>query len=188
MLHENAIRIISRSGFDGLSMQKLAAATRISAATIYVYFKNREDLLNKVYNRLERDYFNAVMNGFNELMPLEDGLWLQWRNRYRYITEQPEHFRFLEQFRHSPLIGHREIEEHNNKSIMAIFFQNAIRKKELAAMPAEMLMAAALGPLHYMIRASREEKTINGSEFVLTERKLKALFELTLKALRPPGP
>jgi len=182
-LHENAVRIISRSGFEGLSMQKLARASRISAATIYVYFKNREDLLNKVYIRLEEEYHDAIMTGFNPLMPLEEGLWLQWRNIYRFIADKPTHYRFLEQFRHSPLIAHNEVAFIKNK--MAIFFQNAIRVRELVPMPTEMLMAAAFGPLYNIIRISGEEKVINSSEFILSERKLKALFDVTLKGLRP---
>ena len=42
--------MIVKEGFDGLSMQKLAKAANVSPATIYLYFKNREDLLNQLYN------------------------------------------------------------------------------------------------------------------------------------------
>ncbi|MBA4056563.1 MAG: TetR/AcrR family transcriptional regulator, partial [Marivirga sp.] len=52
-IREKAIEMIVNEGFDGLSMQKLAKAANVSPATIYLYFKNREDLLNQLYISIE---------------------------------------------------------------------------------------------------------------------------------------
>ena len=44
-IRERALDMIVAHGFDGLSMQKLAKAAGVSPATIYIYFKNRDDLI-----------------------------------------------------------------------------------------------------------------------------------------------
>ena len=48
-IREKALEMIVKEGFDGLSMQKLAKAAGVSPATIYIYFKDREDLILQLY-------------------------------------------------------------------------------------------------------------------------------------------
>lgn len=44
-IREKVLAMIVKEGFDGLSMRKLANAAGVSPATIYVYFKDRDDLI-----------------------------------------------------------------------------------------------------------------------------------------------
>ncbi len=44
-----AIGLITANGFADTSISKIAKVANVSPATIYVYFENKEDLLNKVY-------------------------------------------------------------------------------------------------------------------------------------------
>jgi AcrR family transcriptional regulator len=52
-----ARRVIAESGFDDASMERIAAEAGISKGTIYLYFRNKEDLLA-----------NVAQHGFEELM------------------------------------------------------------------------------------------------------------------------
>ncbi len=56
-----AISMIVKEGFDGLSMQKLARAAGISPSTIYIYFESREDLLNKLYLEVDEAFTAASL-------------------------------------------------------------------------------------------------------------------------------
>jgi AcrR family transcriptional regulator len=51
-----AMEMIVAEGFDGLSMQKLAKAAGVSPATIYIYWKNREDLLNQLFQEVQENF------------------------------------------------------------------------------------------------------------------------------------
>ncbi|MEP7039456.1 MAG: helix-turn-helix domain-containing protein, partial [Acidobacteriota bacterium] len=44
-----AIELITANGFADTSMSKIAKAAQVSPATIYVYFENKETLLNEIY-------------------------------------------------------------------------------------------------------------------------------------------
>ncbi|HEX2613085.1 MAG TPA: helix-turn-helix domain-containing protein, partial [Fibrobacteria bacterium] len=51
---ESAIRRMTmelavKEGFDGLSMQKVAKAAKVSPGTLYIYFEDREDLMMQAY-------------------------------------------------------------------------------------------------------------------------------------------
>src|SRR5689334_12940324 len=110
-IREKAIEMIVKEGFDGLSMQKLAKAASVSPATIYLYFKNREDLLNQLYMDIDRVFAEETLKDFDPEMHLKEGLWLQWQNRFAYHLKYPQHIHFMEQFRNSPLINHKDIKD-----------------------------------------------------------------------------
>src|SRR5688500_16792741 len=44
-IQEAALRVISRRGLEGASMQAVAAEAGIAKGTIYLYFQNREDMV-----------------------------------------------------------------------------------------------------------------------------------------------
>ena len=48
-IRTKALEMIVKVGLDGLSMQKLAKSANVSPATIYIYFKDREDLILKAH-------------------------------------------------------------------------------------------------------------------------------------------
>jgi len=51
-IYEAALEVISRSDFNGLKMQDIAASAGIVTGTLYLYFKNKEDLLYYVDRKL----------------------------------------------------------------------------------------------------------------------------------------
>ena len=98
-IRNKALELIAREGFDGLSMHKLARAAGVSPATIYIYYKNREHLLNMLYNHAQLKFTEISLKNFDPELSLEKGLWLQWKNRLKFITDYPVYYKFLEQFR-----------------------------------------------------------------------------------------
>jgi TetR/AcrR family transcriptional repressor of multidrug resistance operon len=178
-----AIELIVKEGFDGLSMQKLAKAAGISSSTIYIYFENREDLLNKLYLEVDELFTTASLKNFDPSLSLKDGLWLQWKNRYKHILQNPLHFHFAEQFRNSPLIQHSTIKTNPFRKAMQAFVENAIRKGELAAMPAEVFWALAYGPFYTLVKFHLDQSNMAGKSFSLSDALLKETFNRVLKAL-----
>src|ERR1700741_2978834 len=80
-IREKAIEMTVNEGFDGLSMQKLAKAANVSPATIYLYFKNREDLIQQIYNELSIKMQVATLQNFRPEMSFKEGMKVQWQNR-----------------------------------------------------------------------------------------------------------
>lgn len=183
-IREKAIEMIVIEGFDGLSMQKLAKAANVSPATIYLYFKNREDLLNQLYIGIEKVFSEETLKNFDPEMHLEEGLWLQWKNRFAYNLKYPQHIHFMEQFRNSPLINHKDIKENVFKQAMGAFLVNAVKRNEMVELPVEVFWAIAYGPLYTLIKFHSAKKSLMGRKFNLTEEKMKQAFDAVIKALK----
>ncbi|WP_212003354.1 TetR/AcrR family transcriptional regulator [Chitinophaga sp. HK235] len=183
-IQEKAIEMIVREGFDGLSMHKLAKAANISVSTIYVYFKNREDLLNQLYIAVSALFAKETLHNFDPNMDFEAGLWLQWTNRYRYIQQYPLYYHFSEQFRNSPLIHHPDIKEDVFRSTMQQFVANAVRKQQIADLPEEVYWALAYGPFYILVNFHLHNAALAGKPFQLSEEKMKITFARTLQSLK----
>ena len=185
IIREKAMEMIVMEGFDGLSMQKLARAANISASTIYIYFKNREDLLTQLFIQVQQTFSDVALAGFSPDLSFEEGLWLQWKNRLRFILKYPVHYQFYEQFRNSPLINHSDINLSVFKNNMKHFVLNAIRRGELARMEPEIFWALAYGSFYALVRFHLNEKSMMNENFKLTDTIMKQTFKLVLKAMQP---
>ncbi|RJX68817.1 TetR/AcrR family transcriptional regulator [Vibrio sinensis] len=75
-----AEKLIAESGFQGLSMQKVANEAGVAAGTIYRYFSDKEDLLNEVRLHVAQRIATAVQAGVNDEMPLEVRFRTMWLN------------------------------------------------------------------------------------------------------------
>ncbi|NVC25699.1 TetR/AcrR family transcriptional regulator [Vibrio parahaemolyticus] len=75
-----AEQLIAESGFQGLSMQKLANEAGVAAGTIYRYFSDKEHLLEEVRLNVAKRIASAVQVGVNDDMPLKERYRTMWLN------------------------------------------------------------------------------------------------------------
>ena len=186
-IREQAVEMIVREGFDGLSMHKLAKAAGVSPATIYIYFKDREDLIMQIYFEEMQRMSAITLNGFDPEMHFEEGLRIQWMNRIAYCLQYPQRMRFMEQMRHSPFHD-KFISNANNPfiSVMGTFVHNAIQRNELVKLPVEVYWSIAFAPLYQLVKFHMSGQSFPGtSHFELNDKLINQALELVLKALRP---
>lgn len=184
-IREAAIAMIVSEGFYGLSMQKLAKAAGISPSTIYIYYNSREDMLNKLFFYVEEVFNREMLKGFDPRMAFEEGLWLQWKNRYKYALQYPLYFHFSEQFRNSPLIRHKDIKDNRFKTAMKEFVNHAVQQGAITELPVEIFWSLAYGPFYTLLKFHLDQSNMSGKAFSLSDQKLKQAFALVLRALRP---
>jgi AcrR family transcriptional regulator len=185
-IRDKALQMIVEEGLKGFSMQKLARTANVSPATIYIYFKNKEDLLMRLCEEAGEKMFDITLRDFHPSMGFSEGLRVQWINRAKYCMKYPEQMDFLEQLRHSPyseqltaMMGDKF------KIAMGQFVSNAIKRKELVKVPVEVYWSIAFAPLYNLVKFHMTGKSFAGRKFVLTDKVMKATFELVLKALKP---
>lgn len=184
-IREKAMEMIVQGGFEALSMQKLARAAGVSPATIYIYYKNKEDLLHQLFNKAQEKFAEYALRGFDAAAPFEEGLWVQWKNRMQYILEYPVYYQFFEQFRNSPLINNRNLNMAYFKESMMSFVKNAVRRGEIKKMEPEIFWSIAYGSLYALLRFHLQERKMMTEHFQLTDAKLRQTLRLVVKALKP---
>ena len=185
-IFQKALEMIVNEGFEGVSMQKLARAAGVSPATIYIYFKDKEDMLLQLYRKEIERYFAFVLEGFDPEMDFATGLAAQWKRRAKYIIDYPDRGHFMEHFKFSPLLRKSmSTRDTPFSNIMHQFVSKAIRNKELVKMPFEVYWSVAFAPLYNLVRYHKAGMNLTGEPFVLTDTMLMQTLSLVLKALKP---
>jgi len=189
-IRRKALELIVRVGLDGFSMQNLARAARVSPATLYIYFKDRDDLLFQVYREQAELMTTEVLRGFDPDGAFADGLRVQWRNRARHALGHPLEARFLEQVRHSPYFQPFQAKlPQDFRDMMRRFAKNAIARREMRPMEPEIFWSLVYAPLYQLIRFSQEEGRFFGTprsdRFALTDEVLEDALQGVLRAVRP---
>ncbi|MCM3790809.1 TetR/AcrR family transcriptional regulator [Domibacillus indicus] len=98
-----AVELINEYGLAEISMSKIAKKANVSSSTIYVYFENKEDMLNKLYLSVKKKMSQAVFDNFDDLS-LQTAFENCLRKLADFILNNKNDFLFIEQFSNSPLI------------------------------------------------------------------------------------
>ena len=183
LIREKGLAMIVEQGFDGFSMQKLAKAASVSPATLYIYFKNREDLLDQLYAEVHKKFSEVALKDFNPDLSLKEGLKLQWKNRFKFITKYPVHFKFQEQYRNTPCYNSaNQLSEF--KENMKQFVMNAIKRGEMKKVEPEIFWALAYGPFYFLVKFHLQGKSPMNPSFKLNDALLEKTLNKVISALK----
>lgn len=131
-LFRTTIKLVNEVGFAASSVSKIAEAANVSPATIYTYFKNKDDLLILTYKISMKRMSENLFVGLSEDLHIKDSLYIIWWNIYNYILKNREEYLFTEQFSKSPYIQNIDLEEHKSFfSPLADLIRQGIKEKIL---------------------------------------------------------
>lgn len=157
-IKEAVIKLILKEGFHGTSMSKIAKEAGVSPATVYIYYQNKEMMLQDIYREYSEEIFSYLLCKIHYDMNGQQLIEKLIKSYYIYIIENEEVFNFVEQFSSCPsLAGQCEamkgiqdlnrlldelklrkiIRNYRNDTIIAILFSpikaiaiNGIRREE----------------------------------------------------------
>jgi AcrR family transcriptional regulator len=173
-----AIKVINIEGLSGASMSKIAKEAELSVATIYLYFENKEDMLNKLYIELKRKLSLTMLQGFDREMPIKVSFFLLWTNYYRFIANNFQDFIFIEQFASSPLILKVSKEEAKKQyQTMGELFEKAKNDAIIADLSSQVIFAFLFVPIAELAKNAYKDNT------EIDQQTLASLFELSWKAI-----
>ncbi len=147
-LFEATIKLVNEIGFAASSVSKIAKEAKISPATIYVYHKNKEELLVSTYVQIKKNMGHTIHEYFDDSLPLRDILKSVWYKFFDYIAIHPEYFQYTEQFANSPyqaLVNKEEVEKYFDPVIHV--FYRGIEQKIIKDVSFDILMAFFLHPI-----------------------------------------
>src|SRR5262245_44075745 len=101
LVKQKAVEMLVADGFEGFSVNKLAKACGISVATLYIYYKDKDDLITKIGLEEGKRMTGLVFKDFDPAMPFAQGLRRQWENRFAWMMQHPTASLFFEQLRSS---------------------------------------------------------------------------------------
>ncbi|MDC7219925.1 MAG: TetR/AcrR family transcriptional regulator [Spirochaetales bacterium] len=110
-IYQSALELITTEGLTGASMAKIAKKAHVSPATIYIYFENKEDMLNKLYLMIKGELSDYIFRDYHNDLSITEGMKLYMKSLFHFMVSHPFHLSFHEQFYNSPVIKQEVKEE-----------------------------------------------------------------------------
>ena len=107
--------LIAESGFQGLSMHKLAKEAGVAAGTIYRYFSDKEDLLQQVRLAVAERNAEAIQRGVDNAMPLKERFRKMWLNIFDLSVSNIDNLKNRAQYDSLPCVRSHETKEIERK-------------------------------------------------------------------------
>lgn len=98
------LELITEQGFHAAPMSQIAERARISVGTIYIYFKNKEELINALYIEIKKKLTQKIVGRQGISGSVKDRFKQYLKGFMRYSFEHPAEILFTEQYENSPLI------------------------------------------------------------------------------------
>lgn len=178
-LFKATVKLVNEIGFVSSSVAKIAKEANISPATIYIYYKNKEDLLISTYIDIKQNLSKAMLNQFDDSLPIRDILKRLWFNAFEYISEHEDNFQFTEQFANSPyaaLVNKHEIDKYFEPMMNVL--QRGIEQKIIKDVDYDILTTFIFYPI-IILSNSRL-----CSNFKITEENINTAFTMAWDSIR----
>ena len=178
-IFNSAIELVNEIGFAETSMSKIAKKANISPSTIYVYFENKEDMINKLYITVKQKMSQMILRDIKESTPIKAGLEVILKNCITFVVECKEYFLFIEQFENSPLIQKISRKEGVNQfKPMYDLFERGKKEKLLKQVPTNLLVISSYAPIMQIAK-----DYFNG-EAELNDEAIKAIIDMSWDSIR----
>ncbi len=105
------ISLVNNSGFHATPMSKIAKMANVSPATIYLYFQNKQDLVNQVYIEVKAAFSSFAFKDYDPGMPVEAGFEKIWKNIASYKLKEIDKALFLSQCDNTPMVDEESRQE-----------------------------------------------------------------------------
>ncbi|TCP94681.1 TetR family transcriptional regulator [Cricetibacter osteomyelitidis] len=154
-------RLMAEHGLHYLSMHKIAKEAGISAGSIYVYFKNKEELLELLVRNIFDTFQQELTKNWDpEAEPFQQYRQL-WLNLWNVLLNRPSFTLNMSQYQSLPNF-HKIVREckSNEQDQWHIFCKQAIERQVLVDLPTDILWILSLeGAIHLAYYAVLENKT-----------------------------
>ena len=142
------VKLVNQIGFASSSVSKIAKEANVSPATIYIYYKNKEDLLVSTYVDIKQKLGEAILRDFDDSQPIRDILKASWFKAFQFISNNPSEIQYTEQFANSPyssLVDKTEVDKHFEPIVGVI--QRGIQQKIIKDVSLDVLLIFIYYPI-----------------------------------------
>ncbi len=150
------IELVNNNGFHATPMSKIAKMANVSPATIYLYFKNKQDLVNNTYIQVKEAYTKYAFTNYNEDMSVEEGFEIIWKRIADFKLKESDNAMFLSQCDNTPMIDEPSLQK-GIKHLQPLLDLWERGKKEgiIKPMSNYLLYAYAINPLSFLMIAQK---------------------------------
>ena len=105
------ISLVNNNGFHATPISKIAKIANVSPATIYLYFENKQDLVNKIYLQVKEEFTSYTFANYAEETSVEQSFKEIWNRIAQFKMGRMDKAIFLAQCDNTPVIDESSRQE-----------------------------------------------------------------------------
>ncbi|PAU95424.1 TetR family transcriptional regulator [Aliifodinibius salipaludis] len=178
-LLEATLSLVSNNGFHNAPMSKIAKLADVSPGTIYLYFDNKQDLVDSLYLKTKEAFTDAAFQGYSKDMPVKEGFKHVWHNMVEYKMNNRMEANVLSRCDNSPIIS-EEIREKALKHLQPLLdlWKRGQQEGIIRQASPYLLYANAVYPLSFFVAVEERE------EHHLSEELRQEAFQMAWNAIK----
>jgi AcrR family transcriptional regulator len=108
---KTALVLFCERGFYGTPTSLISRVAGVATGTLFFYFPSKEELIDTLYRQIKSEAGAALKAGVECEPAVKQKLCRVWENAITWAAENPDKYRFMEQFAHSPFVSSTAHEE-----------------------------------------------------------------------------
>ncbi len=178
-LLEATLYLVNNKGFHDAPMAKIAKMAKVSPATIYLYFDNKQDLINQLYLSVKASFFKHAFQNYDPDLPVKKAFEMVWYNIAQYKFNNLDEAIFLAQCDITPMID----QESKQKGLLHLqplldLWKKGQEEGVIKEVSPYLLYAFTIHPLSFLISVHQKE------QFKLNDSELQNAFILTWDGIK----
>lgn len=179
LIYKATLTLVLKEGYSAFKMADVASAAGLATGTLYVYFKNKEDLVNKLYLHLKTAKTSEMLSVYKP----EDSFFVSfkklWQAYFMASMREPERMIFLEQFTRSSYLKPATLKKADELLLPLVDFIVAAQKQQhVKEFPVELILSNLMGAINETVKYFLDNKIVPG------KKELEACFEMAWNSVR----
>lgn len=141
--------IVAERGFHDAPMSLIKERSGASAGVIYHYFDSKEEIIQKLHERVRTLKRASLLEGYAPEMPAKDAFVLVWMNGYHFYRDHTREMRFLEQYEAAGFARGQDVADTIERDARQVAFERRFRSHTkggaLNDLPAEVIYELTFG-------------------------------------------
>jgi AcrR family transcriptional regulator len=173
------IELVNNNGFHATPMSKIAKMANVSPATIYLYFENKQDLLNQTYIEVKAEYTKYAFETYEKSMSVQTGFQTIWNRIAEFKLKDCENALFLAQCDNTPMIDEpSRLEGIKHLQPLLDLWHRGIEEGIIKPISDYLLYAYAINPLSFLMMAEKR------GSFKLDETHIKEAYQAAWNSIK----
>jgi TetR/AcrR family transcriptional regulator, repressor of fatR-cypB operon len=152
-IRDAAVHVVIQSGLGSASVARIAARAGVSVGTVYLYYSNKDELLQEVYLEIKQEFHQFVMARVDPTQSSAHNLRAMWFAIYEHLVLHPDDFVFSELVSAARLLDavHQDQIEHLAADMVQVL-HTALADGTLHDLPVSALRALLIAPATHLAR------------------------------------
>jgi AcrR family transcriptional regulator len=143
-IRDAAMRVVSRKGYDHVTVQDIADEAGVAKGTVYLYFKSREDVLEKTMSFSFEEFHILIREAIGRGTTFRERVEQVVRAQLEYFEQEQEFFRLY--LAMAEPLGERRLRTHasyrTHIAQLVSMVETAVENDEVRAQPPERIAIA----------------------------------------------